>query len=112
MKKFAIVSLISMFFLSGCMLNLEERKDNTEYGSLSCGDISRSIDVESIKSAKVTVTGPGIKYEISTICDKIKSGIVPNLQKRFRNNICHRDESLGNLVHKRTSHGVAKMVLP
>ena len=67
MKKFAIVSLISMFFLSGCMLNLEERKDNTEYGSLSCGDISRSIDVEAIKSAKVTVTGPGIKYEISTI---------------------------------------------
>ena len=75
MKKFAIVSLISMFFLSGCMLNLEERKDNTEYGSLSCGDISRSIDVEAIKSAKVTVTGPGIKYEISTICDKIESGI-------------------------------------
>ena len=75
MKKFAIVSLISMFFLSGCMLNLEERKDNTEYGSLSCGDISRSIDVEAIKSAKVTVTGPGIKYEISTICNQIESGI-------------------------------------
>ena len=58
MKKFAIVSLISMFFLSGCMLNLEERKDNTEYGSLSCGDISRSIDVEAIKSAKVTAVIP------------------------------------------------------
>lgn len=76
MKKFGIISLmISMFFLSGCMLNLEERKDNTEYGSLSCGDISRSIDVESIKSAKVTVTGPGINYELSTTCNDVKNGI-------------------------------------
>lgn len=76
MKKFGIISLLaSLIFLSGCALGLEERKDNTEYGSLSCGDISRSIDVEAIKSAKVTVTGPGIKYEISTICNQIESGI-------------------------------------
>ena len=76
MKKFIFnaIVLLSIFFTS-CAVSLTER-NNDKYGSLSygSGNLNRAIDVDSITSAKVSVLGTGIDYDLSIICTEVVGG--------------------------------------
>ena len=63
------------FIVFSCSISLEERNNDKLYGSLLCENLNRSVIVDSIASAKVTVTGSGIDYDLSTFCAGVEGGV-------------------------------------
>ena len=78
-KSFSALLLISSLFVS-CALGLEESSSIDEnYGTLVFGSSERSVnynnlDIEDIKTAKVSVSGTGITEEPYVICENVENG--------------------------------------
>ncbi len=71
------IVFIGVFVLTGCFNTFTPKlSDSQEYGTLIIGQTSaRSLNVNSIKAAKVTITGNGISTTISKTTTDITNGV-------------------------------------